>query len=1121
MFNINKSNKLTLFISAASLFITMLSNSISYAEVISPIEAADIREPAGTYDPTTPNILNMSATTVISAGPCVTGNYVGCTLNDVLNDINGHDDFKPEIRVHFTSPDYPDDGLTSNASMRQRGNQSRNAPQKSFRIKLDKGLPLWRGERKIQLIKSGFDESRIRNKLSYDLFTEIPHLPSMRTQFVRLNVNDQGIDQDYGLYTQVEYFGKEYLQRRGWDKNSRIYKVENSSLWDGDPRLALDSTGNPVNLAAFEEIFEIKRGKTHFDLINMLHDLNNVSLDFNTQVMGKYFNRDNYLTWFAVNILVNNQDTHFHNYYFYNPKNSEKFYLIPWDYDSILGMVPDNTEITYERLPRWWFSHANFWEIELHKRFLSQPGNLQLLADAVTEIKNKYLTPAKIRAKVEAYRDIVFPVIRNSPDWNYLYLGADPEQVAAYNHILDKLPQQVEIQYARFMDRLFDPMTFKMKAPVISANYSTDQNIVFSWGKSVSLTGQTITYDLDVATDKLFKPGTIIEHITGITGLNHTLHWRHPKGTYYFRIIARDAAAPQQHWQEALNAPLTYDNGWLELHGVMPLVVPADGDIGIPPPPPPPSGTISNPVSSITVNGNASDWAGLTAFPTDPDDIGSGAGNVIDWQNAVMAHNDQKLYLLYRNRGPVDPGRNSGSYSAWGWQVFFDTDNNPATGFKLNSTFGADYILEANNLQRYTGTGNNWNWQYLTTVNARFRGNIQELGLSRSLLGNPQSLRVIFQGANQAYGGNTTDIYPNNGYFSYSFGNITPPTNHAPVASGQSLSVIRNTRTTISLNASDADGDSLSIAIIQQPAHGTLVGTGLTVQYTPDQNYTGNDSFRFRVNDGTVNSNAATVSIKVINPNPGTGISNLVVNGGITVNGSQSDWSNLSLFAADPDDVSNNQTMDWLRAGIAHSSSTVYLMYQNRGSINRAKATGTSLPWGWQVFLDTDSNANTGFKIGGGIGADYLVEGRHVFRYNGTGWNWTDLGTATSRYNGSIAELSFPRSWLGSHSNVKVIFLGNNEAVGGNTIDVYPNSGNFTYYFGSGTQGRITPVSSNQRGLKGSPQNHQPDLTDGSASNGSGGSVSASGGGSFSWLLILPAFWMIRRRSRSLSDLTV
>ncbi|KAG1707733.1 hypothetical protein GQR58_003383 [Nymphon striatum] len=161
-----------------------------------------------------PNLLTVSVRTVIASGPCEIDNYDGCTLNDVLNDINSSDDFKPEIKIHFSSDDYPDDGLESNAELRQRGATSRYAPQKSFRIKLDKEAPLWRGEDRLQLLKSHNDFTRVRNKLSYDLFKSIPHLPSMRTQFVNLFIEDQGNSEDQGLYTQVEYVGKEVLTKK-------------------------------------------------------------------------------------------------------------------------------------------------------------------------------------------------------------------------------------------------------------------------------------------------------------------------------------------------------------------------------------------------------------------------------------------------------------------------------------------------------------------------------------------------------------------------------------------------------------------------------------------------------------------------------------------------------------------------------------------------------------------------------------------------------------------------------------------------------------------------------------------------------------------------------------------
>ncbi len=47
------------------------------------------------------------------------------------------------------------------------------------------------------------------------------------------------------------------------------------------------------------------------------------------------------------------------------------------------------------------------------------------------------------------------------------------------------------------------------------------------------------------------------------------------------------------------------------------------------------------------------------------------------------------------------------------------------------------------------------------------------------------------------------------------------------------------------------------------PPHGTLTGTAPNLTYTPAANYNGSDSFTFTVNDGTVDSAAATVSITV------------------------------------------------------------------------------------------------------------------------------------------------------------------------------------------------------------------------------------------------------------------
>ena len=1104
--------------------------SSGQADVLSPTEAADIHEPAGTYNTSPPTVLNMQVDTVIGSGACVTGNYAGCTLNDILNDINGSDDFKPEIKVHMTADDFPDDGLVSNATLRQRGATSRLVAQKSFRVKLDSKDHLWRGERRIQLIKAMYDFTRVRNKLSYDLFSEIPHLPSMRSQFVHFTINDQGNSEDYGFYTHVEHFGKEYLVRRGWDKDSRVYKVELFNF-DNEPALAINpTTGKPVDKKAFEKVLEIKRGKKHFALAQMVKDVNDPSVDFNTQIMGKYFNRDNYLTWFAVNILLNNADTNFHNYYLFNPKSNDHFYLVPWDYDLSFGQTLDDPSEPIDDFPRWWFGIGNWWESKLHRRFLREPGNLDLLKAAVLEIKNKYLTPEKIRAKTDAYYNLVFPILTqqapdyiNVPDWDYIYVqgNTNPERIADFNRVFSNLADNVNFNYARFMERVNDPMPFWVDVPTFLSNH----RIQFQWTASESLTNQNIVYELQFATNKEFKPGTIIRTVPNIASLRHTITWAHPKGTYYYRVIARDAANPQQHWQEASNGDgFTYAGSGLEIYGVQQMYVSEDG-IGNPPPPPPPSGVISNPVSSISINGDTSDWNGLTAFPSDPNDILGGSTNIIDWQSVTMAHSASQVYLLYKNHGAIS----NPSYLPWGWSGYMDTDNNPTTGYPFSDTVGADYLVMGSGLYRYNGSGTDWKWTRIRNVNTKISNNNVELSFPRSALGSTSSIKVVFYGVNEAYGGSTTDYYPDNANqpFVYSFGGTPPPNvNHLPVAVDKSWSLMVNTTINLALEASDPDaGDTLSMSIVQQPAHGTLAVSGgsLHVSYTPDANYTGTDSFRFKVTDShQASSNIATVSFTInAQPPANSAISNPVVAGGISIDGRRSDWNSLTLFEDDADDVNTNASnpVNWRRAGIAHSQDKVYMMFENNGPVEPTSQSGQYLEWGWVVLLDTDNNPATGYKGLGALGAEYMMQNNSIYKYAGSGsnWKWINQGDVTLKYRNNIAELSFPRSLVYLHQIIKVSFYGANEAWGGNTSDSYPDTGAFEYDFGPGQYAnRALPMPVPENSIA-YANNNEPTIQP--VSDSSGGEDSDQGGagkgGSFGWFFLIGTSLLFVRRKRN------
>jgi hypothetical protein len=92
---------------------------------------------------------------------------------------------------------------------------------------------------------------------------------------------------------------------------------------------------------------------------------------------------------------------------------------------------------------------------------------------------------------------------------------------------------------------------------------------------------------------------------------------------------------------------------------------------------------------------------------------------------------------------------------------------------------------------------------------------------------------------------------------------VAPGENNPPVADDQTVTTGEDKSVDINLTASDDDGDTLTYAALSQPGHGSLSGTPPDLTYTPEEGYTGRDSFTFIVNDGKAYSNIATVNIMV------------------------------------------------------------------------------------------------------------------------------------------------------------------------------------------------------------------------------------------------------------------
>ncbi|HLF98037.1 MAG TPA: Ig-like domain-containing protein, partial [Methylococcaceae bacterium] len=92
------------------------------------------------------------------------------------------------------------------------------------------------------------------------------------------------------------------------------------------------------------------------------------------------------------------------------------------------------------------------------------------------------------------------------------------------------------------------------------------------------------------------------------------------------------------------------------------------------------------------------------------------------------------------------------------------------------------------------------------------------------------------------------------------------PVNDAPVLHDLALSTAEDTPLSLDLLAQgfDVDGDALTVVILEAPLYGQLVQTadGAWV-YTPNPDFNGSDRFTYRVSDGQLDSNPATVQLTV------------------------------------------------------------------------------------------------------------------------------------------------------------------------------------------------------------------------------------------------------------------
>ena len=478
---------------------------------------------------------------------------------------NGIDRYKVEALLQVGTEDGIQPGnfgygrTAPNATVQIRGQTSSINAQKNYKIELKENQGSWNGQKTIALNKHVSDGLRYRNKLGFDLLSDIDELMSLRTQFVHLYVKDLTAEEDdeededifeesdsagedsseevtsdepgfvdYGLYTQVEQLNKTALRNHGLDRTGHLYKINFFEFFRYEDVIKLE-TDPTFDRSAFESYLEVKGDNDHSKLIAMLEDLNNYDIPME-DILNKYFDIKNLTYWLAFNLLSGNGDTQSRNTYLYSPQNSDKWYLYCWDLDGAFR-YDENQLLGRSDLIGWELGVSNYWGNVLFKRCLKSDLFRRRLDVAIKNVKRK-MSKEKIEGLISGYRKVIDEYLYTEPDVTYA-----PLTPSEYEEISSKLPDLVDFYYGKYQESLEKPLPFYIGTPEQNA-----EKITFIWDEAYDFQQDDIRYEVRLSDDIYF--GNVIYEYDG--------YWTTcemdplPEGQYFLEVIAVDENGNRQ-----------------------------------------------------------------------------------------------------------------------------------------------------------------------------------------------------------------------------------------------------------------------------------------------------------------------------------------------------------------------------------------------------------------------------------------------------------------------------------------------------------------------------------------------------------------------------------------------
>lgn len=426
--------------------------------------------------------------------------YIECDA-DSFNYI--YENFNQDIYISST---LTFEGETWNDTrIRIRGDSSRELPKKSLKLKFDTGTFV-NGRESLNFNADYGDKSYLNSILSSFLMRESGQI-SFEAEPAKLYLNGEYL----GFFIRIENIDDDFLEANALSKNDNLYKA----------------TRDGATLSIYDDAFLYWEKKTNDESIRddleiLMSEVNAVSdSDFyNFFVQNTFY--DQMVNIYAMNILLSNGSTYYHNYYLYHDLEASKWLMLPWDMDKTFYTYGSNLIYNHG---------SNTWESDnpLHQRALIDPQIFSDIQTRIDELESTIFNSQHIFPIIDSLA-VVFeqPILEDSND-NISDISEWQTGITNVKNFINDRYSFLQNQFSNY------PRPFR-------ANKITKEGISqvdFSWISSTDPNGDEVSYTLKYSPKRNYTSD--VKFIYNIEGTSFSLATDSLEaGTYYWILYATD-----------------------------------------------------------------------------------------------------------------------------------------------------------------------------------------------------------------------------------------------------------------------------------------------------------------------------------------------------------------------------------------------------------------------------------------------------------------------------------------------------------------------------------------------------------------------------------------------------